>query len=362
MRGFHRNATNVRVPDSEAAALVEAPSEPAASARRVVSTRAMTRYAFRRTLQAVPTIGLIVLTTFLLLRLAPGDIAQVLAGEAGGGDPEYLEKLRATFGLDEPLPVQFGKYLFQLAHFNLGYSFRYQVSVSELIGGRLATTLLLMITGLALAIAIGVPLGTIAARYQGRWPDKIISGTLLVVYATPNFLLGIALILLFAVQLRWLPIGGFIDPLGTDNWTAKIISVGRHLALPALTLGLLYGAIYARLTRSTVSEIGSQDYVLTARAKGISPWRLIRRHLLRNALLPLVTLVGMQTAGMIGGAVLIETIFAWPGIGRLAFEAVFQRDYNLLCGIVLCSAILVVLVNLAVDLIYTVLDPRVSVR
>lgn len=322
----------------------------------------MGRYVAKRALQALPTIGLIVLTTFILLRLAPGDIAQVLAGEAGGGDPEYIEKLRATFGLDEPLPIQFGKYLLQLVQFNLGYSFRYQVPVVELIGGRLGATLLLMITGLVLAVAIGLPLGTIAARYEGKWLDKLISGASLLVYATPNFLLGIALILLFSVKLRWVPIGGFIDPYGADNWSAIVISVSRHLILPALTLGLFYGAIYARLTRSTISEIATQDYVLTARAKGLSSWRLIGRHMLRNAMLPLVTMIGMQVAGMIGGAVLIETVFAWPGIGRLAFEAVFQRDYNLLCGIVLCSAVLVVIVNLTVDLLYTVLDPRVEVR
>lgn len=357
MHGSLRDKSSASDMNAAACVLPWQPDEPAT----VRTRRAIGRYAGKRALQALPTIGLIVLTTFVLLRLAPGDIAQVLAGEAGGGDPEYIEKLRATFGLDEPITIQFGKYLLQLVQLNLGYSFRYQVPVSELIGGRLGATLLLMTTGLILAVAIGLPFGTIAARYEGSWLDKLISGVSLIVYATPNFLLGIGLILLFAVQLRWAPIGGFIDAYGADTWPAMVRSVGRHLALPALTLGLFYGAIYARLTRATVSEAATQDYVLTARAKGISAGRLIGRHMLRNAMLPLVTMIGMQVAGMIGGAVLIETIFAWPGIGRLAFEAVFQRDYNLLCGIVLCSAVLVVIVNLAVDLLYTVLDPRVKV-
>jgi peptide/nickel transport system permease protein len=334
----------------------------AVNARATKRGSRVRRYALKRALQALPTIFLIVLTTFILLRLAPGDIVQVLAGEAGGGDAEYLEKLRESFGLDQPIPIQFAKYVIELLHLNLGYSFRYQVPVSELIGTRLAATLLLMSSGLTLAILLGVPLGVIAARNAGRWADQLISAVSLVLYAAPNFLLGIAMIVLFAVKLRWAPIGGFVDPHGITDLPGYLWSVARHLVLPALTLGLFYGAIYVRFTRSAMLEIGEQDYVLTARSKGLAPSRITIRHVLRNALLPLLTVIGMQAAAMIGGSVLVETIFAWPGIGRLAFEAVFQRDYNLLCGIVLCSSILVVVINLIVDLLYSVLDPRVRIR
>lgn len=356
--------TALNVPDAPASDSPAPQTEPQSAIAARASQRrvALARYAGRRTLQTLPTIVLIVLTTFVLLRLAPGDIVQVLAGESGGGNPEYLEQLRSSFGLDQPIPVQFAKYVYQLLHLNLGYSFRFQVPVSELIGTRLIATLLLMTLGLVLAVLIGVPAGIIAARSAGRFSDKIISAISLVIYATPNFLLGIALIVLFAVELRWLPISGMVDPYGVNDLTAYIGSVARHLVLPTMTLGLFYGAIYTRLTRSAMLEVGDQDFVLTARSKGLSQSRIVRRHILRNAMLPLLTMIGMQMAGMIGGSVLIETIFAWPGIGRLAFEAVFQRDYNLLCGIVLCSSILVVTINLLVDLLYTVLDPRVNIR
>lgn len=331
-------------------------------ARILQRRRKLIRYALRRAAQTLPTIALIVLTTFVLLRLAPGDIVQVLAGESGGGNPEYLEQLRASFGLDQPLPVQFVKYVIQLLHLNLGFSFRFQVPVSELIGTRLVATLLLMTLGLILAVLIGVSAGIIAARTAGRLPDKIVSALSLATYAAPNFLLGIALIVLFAVELRWFPIGGMVDPYGVNDLPGYVRSVARHLVLPTLTLGLFYGAIYTRLTRSAMLEVSNHDFVLTARSKGLNAARIVRRHVLRNAMLPILTMIGMQMAAMVGGSVLIETIFAWPGIGRLAFEAVFQRDYNLLCGIVLCSSILVVLVNLLIDLLYSALDPRVKIR
>lgn len=334
----------------------------ATAARSTARRRGLGRYVLKRVLQTLPTVVLIVLTTFILLRLAPGDIVQVLAGEAGGGDAEYLERLRASFGLDQPLPVQFAKYVVELLHLNLGFSFRYQVSVAELIGARLAATLLLMTSGLVLAILIGVPLGVIAARTAGRWPDKLISTISLVIYAAPNFLLGIGLIVLFAVKLRWAPIGGIVDSYGISDLSGYFLSVARHLALPSITLGLFYGALYVRFTRSAMLEVAQQDYILTARSKGLTSFRITVRHTLRNALLPVITVIGMQFAAMVGGSVLIETIFAWPGIGRLAFEAVFQRDYNLLCGIVLFSAILVVIVNLLVDFLYTILNPRVRIR
>ena len=319
-------------------------------------------YVLTRVLQMVPTLLLILLTAFVLLQLAPGDMVQVLAGEAGGGSPEYLASLRQSFGLDQPLHVQFLLYMRNVLGGNLGFSFRNNTSVTALIGARLGPTLLLAAAGLAVAVGLGVSAGALAAARRGRPLDRLIGIAALLVYATPGFLLGIGLMLVFAVALPWLPVGGFVDPYGVEGPWAHALSVARHLVLPAITLGALHAAIYARFTRGAMLEVYGQDYVRTARSKGLSAGRITLRHVLRNALLPLVTVIGMQTGALLSGAILVETVFAWPGLGRLAFEAMQQRDYNLLAGLILCSGTLVVLVNLAVDLLYAVLDPRVRLK
>lgn len=319
-------------------------------------------YVAWRIAQMVPTLFLILLTTFLLLQLAPGDMAQVLAGEAGGGSTQYMESLRQSFGLDRPLHVQFLLYIQNVLAGNLGFSFRNNATVAALIGARLGPTLLLASVGLAIAVVIGVSAGAWAAARRGRVADRAIGSVALLIYATPGFLLGIGLMLLFAVTLKWLPVGGFVDSHGVEGTWAYVKSVGRHLVLPAITLGALHAAIYARFTRGAMLEIYGQDYVRTARSKGLSERRITVRHVLRNALLPLVTVVGMQIGALLSGAILVETVFAWPGLGRLAFEAMQQRDYNLLAGLVLCSGSLVVFINLWVDVLYAVLDPRVRVR
>ena len=321
-----------------------------------------THYVVWRVLQMVPTLLLILLAAFVLLQMAPGDMVQVLAGEAGGGSPEYLVRLRQSFGLDQPLHIQFLLYVQNVLSGNLGFSFRNNETVTALIGARLGPTLLLAAAGLLVAIFIGVTLGALAATRRGHAVDRTIGTVALLVYATPGFLLGIGLMLLFSVALPWLPVGGFVDSHGIEGGWQYALSVGRHLVLPALTLGALHAAIYARFTRGAMLEVADQDYVRTARVKGLSTARIAVRHVLRNALLPLVTLIGMQTGALLSGAILVETVFAWPGLGRLAFEAMQQRDYNLLAGLTLCSGTLVVLVNLAVDLLYSVLDPRVRLE
>lgn len=319
-------------------------------------------YVLERVAQMVPTLFLILLTAFVLLQLAPGDMVQVLAGEAGGGSPEYIASLRQSFGLDRPLHMQFLLYVKNALTGNLGFSFRNNTTVAALIGGRLGPTLLLASSGLLIAVLIGVAAGAFAAAHRGRPADRVIGIVALLVYATPGFLLGIGLMLAFAVALRWLPVGGFVDSHGIEGSWQHVLSVGRHLVLPAVTLGALHSAIYARFTRGAMLEIYGQDYVRTARSKGLSARRITVRHVLRNALLPLVTVIGMQTGALLSGAILVETVFAWPGLGRLAFEAMQQRDYNLLAGLILCSGTLVVLINLAVDLLYAVLDPRVRLQ
>ncbi|MDM0078121.1 ABC transporter permease [Variovorax sp. J2P1-59] len=319
-------------------------------------------YAVGRILQMVPTLALILLTAFVLLQIAPGDMVQVLAGEAGGGSPEYLASLRQSFGLDQPLYMQFLLYARNVLSGNLGFSFRNNAPVTTLIAARLGPTLLLATAGLLMAIVIGVVAGALAATRRGGAADRLIGILALLIYATPGFLLGIGLMLVFAVVLPWLPIGGLVDPYGLEGSWAYALSVARHLVLPAITLGALHAAIYSRFTRGAMLEVYGQDYVRTARSKGLSSIRIAVRHVLRNAMLPLVTIIGMQTGALLSGAILVETVFAWPGLGRLAFEAMQQRDFNLLAGLILCSGALVVLVNLAVDLLYALLDPRVRLK
>ncbi|MFJ9535109.1 ABC transporter permease [Herbaspirillum sp. NPDC101396] len=313
----------------------------------------------RRLLQLVSVALGVTIINFFLLQLAPGDAAQVLAGEAGAATPEYMAALRAQFGLDQPLPVQFWKYLLNLAHFNLGYSFRHGMPVAQLIAERVPATLLLMGASILFAVVAGATLGAIAAYRAGRIADVVISTLALVFFATPLFWIGLMLVVVFSVWLDWLPVGGmFTIEAGYTGWK-YIVDVARHLVLPAVTLGLFYMAVYTRLMRATMVEVRRQDFVRTAVAKGARPPRVLFAHVLRNALLPLVTMLGVQVSSIIGGAVLVETVFSWPGLGRLAFEALFQRDFNLLLGILLCSSIVVIVVNWVVDFVYTRLDPRI---
>jgi peptide/nickel transport system permease protein len=316
----------------------------------------------RRLLQAVPILLGIAVFNFLLLHLAPGDAADVLAGEAGGATPEYMQAIKAKFGLDQPLHVQLGRFLVHVATFDLGYSFRHNMSVADLIVQRLPATLLLMVVAVALAFTVGILLGVTAARHVRRPLDAVISVLALLAYATPIFWIGLMMILLFSVKLGWLPSSG-MQTIGADlSGVAHLLDVGRHMVLPTIMLALFYLALYARLMRASMLEVYAQDFVTTARAKGLSERKVAYKHVLRNALLPMVTMLGLQIGSLLGGSVLVETVFGWPGLGRLAFEAVFQRDHNLLLGILLVSSVLVVAVNILVDLAYAKLDPRIDIR
>jgi peptide/nickel transport system permease protein len=301
----------------------------------------------------------VTIINFFLLRLAPGDAAQVLASEAGAATPEYMAALRAQFGLDQPLPVQFGRYLLNLLQLDLGHSFRHGMPVAQLIGERVPATLLLMGASIGFALVAGSTLGAIAAAHAGRLADVVISALALLFFATPLFCVGLLLVVVFSVWLDWLPVGGMFTVEAGHVGLAHVRDVARHLVLPAVTLGLFYMALYTRLMRASMIEIRRQDFVRTAVAKGARAPRVLLVHVLRNALLPLVTILGVQISSIIGGAVLVETVFSWPGLGRLAFEALFQRDYNLLLGILLCSSVVVILVNWAIDALYIWLDPRI---
>ena len=320
------------------------------------------RWTASRLVRMVPAVLGIAAVNFLLLQLAPGDAADVLAGESGSATPEYVAELKARFGLDQPVWMQFGSYLLRLLRLDLGSSFRHNESVLALVLERLPATLLLMAVGIAIAFGAGIGLGVLAARHVHRWLDGAISTAALLVYATPVFWIGLMMIVLLSVQLGWLPSGGFETVGAGHAGLRRALDVAAHLVMPATTLALFYTAFYARMMRASMLEVFNQDYVTTARAKGLAEGRVLRRHVLRNAMLPMVTMLGLQVGTLLGGSVLVETVFAWPGLGRLGFEAVAARDFNLLLGILLLSSLVVMLVNLAVDLLYAWLDPRIELR
>ena len=318
-------------------------------------------YVVRRLIQTVPVVFGVVIVNFLLLQLAPGDLATVLAGEAGGAPKEYIDQLRARFGHDQPVYVQLFNYLRNLVVLDLGYSFRQSAPVLDLLLQRLGPTLLLMVCTLVLSLGFGILMGLLAALWVRTWKDNAISVAAIIVYATPLFWVGLMLILVFSIWLDWFPTSGMEDVVAFHEGWARTVDIAHHLVLPTLTLSLFYLALYARLMRASMLEQRGLDYVVTARAKGQSERKITTRHVFRNALLPVVTMAGVQTGGLIGGSVVVESIFAWPGLGQLAYQSLFARDYNLLLGIFFMSAVLVVVVNLIVDVVYVFLDPRIRI-
>ncbi len=316
-------------------------------------------FVARRLLQLVPVVAAIAALNFVLVHLAPGDVAQLLAGQSGQSSAEYVSQLRHEFGLDRPLAEQFVIYLGRLARFDLGYSYVQQTPVLTLIVDRLPATLLLMVSAITLALGLGVALGVAAARRFGSLLDNAISVGALVVYATPVFWLGLMLIVLFSVDLRLLPPDGMTDTRTSESGLAYALDVLRHLVLPAITLALFYVAVYTRLMRSAMLEVLGRDFVTAARAKGLAERTIAWSHAAPNAILPVVTIAGVMFGNMLGGSILVETVFGWPGLGRLIFDALLQRDLNLLLGILFVSSLVVVIANLLVDLAYGLLDPRI---
>ena len=316
----------------------------------------------RRVVKSILVLLVIALFNFFLVRAAPGDPAQILAGQSGAADAAYVEQLRQDFGLDKPIPVQLMTYLKEIATFNLGYSHRQQLPVSTLILEHLPATLVLTLTSFAFALLAGVGLGTQAALRVGKWGDTVITTLAMLAYATPLFWVGLMLVLVFSAQLEWLPAFGYESVGAGLTGINRFFDIAVHLVLPAITLGMFYMAVYARLTRASILEIRQLDFVKTARAKGLSERTVIVRHVLRNALLPVITYAGIQAGHLIGGSLLVETVFAWPGIGRLAFDALVQRDYSVLLGVFFMASVIVVVVNLITDILYTVADPRIELK
>jgi peptide/nickel transport system permease protein len=319
-------------------------------------------YAIRRLLQAIPVMVLIMIGSFLLLKLAPGDTVDALVGDMGGADPAFVARLRMEYGLDQPIFVQLWRYLAKLASLDFGWSYVYELPVTEVLAGRLGTTLLLMLTSLTCAFVFGVALGAFAARRAYSLTDNVISTLGLVFYAMPSFFLSLLMILLFSVRLDWLPVGG-IRTIGAfyDGW-ADVADVALHLIMPATALSLIYLAFYMRLMRTSVLEVAGLDFVRTARAKGAGEARLMFHHIMRNALLPVITLLGLQFSAVLGGAIVVETIFSLPGLGQLAYSSVIKRDLNTLMGIIALCSVIVLLVSILTDLIYAWLDPRIELK
>ncbi|WP_421988991.1 ABC transporter permease [Roseococcus sp.] len=317
--------------------------------------------AGRRLAASLPSLLIILVGMFLLLQLAPGDTVDALMAQmGGGGDAQLMAELRAFYGLDLSVPARLLNYLWRLVQFDLGFSSIYGKPVATVIFERLPATLTLMCASLSFAFFFGLLLGVIAARRVNGWQDTIISTLGLVFYATPSFWFGLMAIVLFSVHLQWLPAGG-MESIGEGlTGLAHVLDVAAHFVLPTLTLGLIFLAIYLRIMRASMLEVLTLDFVRTARAKGLDETRVITRHVLRNAMLPMVTLIGIQAGTMLGGSVVVESVFSLPGLGRLAYEAVVQRDLNTLLGIVFISAVLVIAVNFLVDLLYARLDPRIA--
>lgn len=318
------------------------------------------RLIIMRLLKAVIVLFLIVIFNFFLIQMAPGDPAAILAGEAGATDQEFLNQLRERFGLDQPIYVQLWRYVSGIAMLDFGYSYRLGVPVFDLIMARLPATLLLTGTAFVLSLVLGIVAGSMAAARVKKPSGSIIMALALIFYATPLFWVALMSVVVFSVYLGWLPAYGLYTVGAGHTGIALVLDVAKHLVLPATTLALFFMAIYTRMTRTSMLDAAQQDYVKTARAKGLKPSIIQRRHVLRNALLPIITLAGLQAGQMVGGAILTETVFAWPGIGRLMYEALQQRDYNLLLGIFFFSAALVIVFNIITDVVYSLADPRIK--
>ena len=315
----------------------------------------MGRYIVRRVLQLIPVLLVLSVLVFSLTHLAPGDPVLTILGssERASLDPKVVEAVRQEFGLDKPLIVQYTSYLTGLLHGDLGMSFVNNERVSDVILARLPATVQLAVSAMLLALLIGLPLGVFSAVKRGSWLDSVSMIAAVVGVSMPIFWLGLLLMLLFSVRLGWLP------SFGIGHLESGLGDVLRHLLLPATTLALAVMALIARMTRSSLLEVIGLDYMTTARSKGIREILVIWRHGLRNALIPVITVVGLQFGTLLGGAVVTETIFAWPGVGRLLLNAIMKRDYPVVQGITLVLCVVFVLVNLAVDIIYTVVNPEV---
>lgn len=314
----------------------------------------MKTYVLRRLLALLPVALVVATVAFMLMHLAPGDPASIIAGP--DASPDDVQKIARQLGLDAPLHVQLGRFYGRLLRGDLGQSIFLRKPVSEAILDRVEPTLLLTLAATLIAVAIGVPAGVISARYHNSVPDQACMAFALVGISVPNFLLALLMVLVFGVHLGWFPVAGYA-PLEYG-----VLGTLRSLVLPAFALGLVQSALIARITRSSMLDVLYQQFIMTTRAKGLGERAVVYKHALRNALIPTITIIGISFAILIGGAVVVETIFNIPGVGRLVISAVLRRDYPVIQGVVLCVAGVYMLINLLIDLSYLVIDPRVRYR
>jgi len=312
----------------------------------------MFAYVTRRVLATIPVLAVVAVIVFLMLRLSPGDPAAIIAGDNASADDILM--IRGQLGLDRPMIEQFFHWLWQLLGGDLGNSIYLQRPVMGLILERVEPTLALSLTTMGFAVALAIPIGVLAAWRAGTWVDQTIMALSVLAFSVPVFLIGYGLVIGLALELDWLPVQGFVS-LGEDP-----VRFALHLVLPTIALGLVYTALLARITRATMLEVLSEDFIRTARAKGLGEPRVLLLHALKNASVPIVTTIGTGLALLIGGVVVTESVFAIPGIGRLTIEAVLQRDYPVIQGVILVIAAVYVFVNLAIDLAYPLLDPRIQ--
>lgn len=318
----------------------------------------MRTFILRRLIYAIPTLVGISIITFVIVRLAPGDPIRLFTF-GSRATSEDIEALRHLYGLDKPLPLQYVDWLMNILRLDFGQSFIYHQPAAALFLDYVWNTLQLALVALALQLLIGVPLGVIAALKRGTWIDSVIRVLSVAGHAVPTFWLGLVLIIFFAVQLRWLPTGG-ITTVGKDQW--DILDRLRHMLLPAIVLSLTGIALYSRILRTETLDVLGQDYVRTAHAKGLRERTVMFVHALRNALIPVVTALGGILAGLVGGALVVETVFSWPGLGRFTFAAAIAKDYPVIQAGVMISSLLLVISYIIRDIVYAVVDPRISVR
>jgi peptide/nickel transport system permease protein len=311
----------------------------------------MLAYAVRRIVATVPVMGVVAFFVFGLLYIAPGDPAAVIAGDQA--TPADVERIRQSLGLDRPFLVRFGEWVWQILHGDLGTSIFTNLPVTTMIEQRFEPTLSLMAITLCFAVCVAIPIGVLAAWKAGTWIDRLIMAFAVFGFSVPVFVIGYLLAYVFALQLEWLPVQGY-TPLSRGLWPWF-----TNLILPSVALGFVYIALIARITRASMLEVLQQDYIRTARAKGIGQRDILFVHALKNASVPIVTVIGIGVALLIGGAVVTESVFAIPGLGRLTIDAILRRDYPLIQGLVLLFSFLYVLVNLGIDILYTLLDPRI---
>jgi len=309
------------------------------------------RYLIKRLLATIPVIGVVALFVFSLLYISPGDPAAVIAGDIA--TEADIARIRAQLGLDQSFLVRFGGWAWGLLHGDLGISIFTGLPVATLIGQRVEPTLALTLCTLIVAVGLAVPLGVLAAARAGGWLDRIVMAISVLGFSVPVFVIAYGLILLFSVQLEWLPVQGYRSL--KDGFGPFV----RHMVLPSVALGVVYMALIARITRATMLDVLAQDYVRTATAKGLARSAVLTRHALKNAAVPIVTIIGIGVAALIGGVVVTETVFAIPGLGRLTVDAILRRDYPIIQGVTLLFSVVYVLVNLLVDLSYSLFDPRI---